>query len=198
MTTATRPAEPGQAVLEAAPRRCTATMMLTDIADLIGIRQHLTEEQLWQFLREHYRLAGDAVIEHGGTIDKFMGDAMLALFNLPGPLPGHERQAVAAALALRANHADLCRQWQLDPERHQVQVGINTGDVLAGLMGHPSRNGFSVLGDAVNIAALLCRTPSGGFVLGQTTAAAVRDVVETDEQQTDRFGPIYVVRGPRP
>lgn len=177
-----------------APVRRTATILFTDIARLLRIAEQLSEEDLWRFLTEHYGIVGDAILERGGTIDKFMGDATLALFNLPEPLPDHEQQALHAGLAARQAYLALCERWGLDGEDNQLQVGIGTGEVLAGMLGHPNQHSYSVLGQTVNRAAQLCSRRHGGFALDATTYDAVRDLVVVEERQAKWGDPIYVVR----
>jgi class 3 adenylate cyclase len=112
----------------------------------------------------------EVVTSHGGVLDKFAGDAVMAVFGAPRPAADHARRALACAAAMQrrqlalnqaAEHADL--------PTSQIGIGINTGTVIAGTLGGPGRLDYTVLGDAVNIAQRLQSEAAGGEIL----AAAV-------------------------
>ncbi len=127
----------------------------------------------------------DAILAHDGTIDKYMGDCVMAFWNAPMDVPNHEMQACAAALdmlaALDALNAEQLKEAEsagTDYRPLRVGIGLNTGECVVGNMGTATRFDYSVLGDAVNLAARLeTYSPEYGVtvVIGEMTAAKVGD-----------------------
>ncbi|NNE51177.1 MAG: CHASE2 domain-containing protein [Sulfitobacter sp.] len=134
----------------------------------------------------------DAILHHGGTIDKFMGDAVMAFWNAPLDHPDHVRSACLAALKMRADVEALneknARQAEPGEVVHRIDVGIgiNTGDCVVGNMGSKTRFDYTALGDAVNLASRLegqSKTYGIDIILGSATAAPVQSefaVLELD------------------
>jgi adenylate cyclase len=118
---------------------------------------------------------------HRGTLDKYMGDAIMAFWGAPVADPHHASQAVAAALAMQAelprlNERFKARGWQ----PIQIGIGLNTGPMSVGDMGSRLRKAYTVMGDAVNLASRLeglTKQYGVGIIVGQATRDAVRDVV---------------------
>jgi adenylate cyclase len=129
-----------------------ATILFTDIAGFTTISETMTPTDLIATLNEYFSIVTKPIVEHGGVINQFQGDAILATFNIPETLPDHAAQAVRAALAVQAalsgrdfGHGVVLRS----------RVGINSGEVVGGLVGAGDRLGYTVHGDAVNLAARL-------------------------------------------
>jgi adenylate cyclase len=135
----------------------------------------------------------NAIIDHNGTIDKYMGDAIMAFWNAPLDVPDHAGEACRAALDMRARLAGLNDTLRSEAERAgrshvpiAIGIGINTGDCTVGNMGSDIRFDYSVLGDPVNLASRLegqSKTYGVSILMGETTAAAVSDrfaLVEID------------------
>jgi adenylate cyclase len=134
----------------------------------------------------------DAILHHGGTIDKFMGDAVMAFWNAPLDHPDHVRSACLAALKMLRDVETLNEERLAGAEegelvhRIDVGIGINTGDCVVGNMGSDTRFDYTALGDAVNLASRLegqSKTYGVGIILGGDTAAGVKDslaVLELD------------------
>lgn len=126
-----------------------------------------------------------AVLDEGGTIDKFMGDAVMAFWNAPLDRPDHARAAARAALKMQAGVARLNRDGTL-PLPLEIGIGINTGSCIVGNMGSDMRFDYTALGDPVNLAARLegqSITYGTGILLGQPSARALGDdfaVLEID------------------
>jgi adenylate cyclase len=98
------------------------------------------------------------VFEHGGTVDKFVGDSVMAFWNAPLDDPEHAQHACWAALALQRALGHLNAQWALHGRPAQrMRIGINTGPVSVGNMGTPRRFAYTAVGDSVNLAARLSR-----------------------------------------
>lgn len=133
----------------------------------------------------------NVILKHGGTIDKYIGDCIMAFWNAPLPDPDHARHAVSAAMemlqAMEILNGELRSEAEHSDQIHlelKVGIGINTGECVVGNMGSDSRFDYSALGDAVNLASRL-ETASKDFgvpiVLGETTAAQIRGLFELRE-----------------
>jgi class 3 adenylate cyclase len=111
------------------------------------------------------------VLAHGGTIDKFAGDAVMAVFGAPDPVPDHAERALRCAMAMQARQAELNEGAELPLE---MGIGVNTGVVIAGTVGGGGRLEYTVLGDPVNVAQRLQSVAGPGEVVASagTMAAA--------------------------
>jgi class 3 adenylate cyclase len=129
-----------------------ATILFTDIEGFTAIASKLHPEQVIAMLNDYFAVAAEPVTERGGVITQFQGDAMLASFNLPVEDPEHAANAVRAAMALQQM---LTGRRFVDGVALNTRVGINTGTVVGGTVGDGARLGYTVHGDAVNLAARL-------------------------------------------
>ena len=169
-------AHPGRLVLGG--QRRTLTVMFTDLAGFTSMSEGIAPEAVAQILNEHLTLMTGIVLAHGGTIDKFIGDAVMAFWGAPIDDPVHALHGVRAAIEMQAEMTRLRREPGR-PELH-MRIGLNTGPVVVGNLGSKDRFAYTVIGDAVNLAARLeplnrlYRTP---ILLAEETAAAVGDAV---------------------
>jgi class 3 adenylate cyclase len=126
-------------------------------------------------LNEFFGRMGEVIFEHDGTLDKFIGDAILAVFGAPFEQADHATRAVAAALAMRR---ELTRVNADHPERPiRMRIAINSGRALTGDIGSPKRREFTVLGDVVNTAARIESSVAqpDQIVISQHTRSLVGD-----------------------
>jgi adenylate cyclase len=129
--------------------------------------------------------ASRVVFAHGGTLDKFIGDAVMAVFGAPFPLPDAAVRAVHCALGLRQVIAEVSHATGVNLS---ITVGINSGKMVAGSVGSPKRLEFTVLGDAVNVASRLQGTAGRGEILvGETTVHQLAGTI-----QVEPMGPLHV------
>jgi class 3 adenylate cyclase len=146
-------------------------------ADLPGFTQ-LTEEygaDVAPFLTEFLTLATRAIHDEGGTVDKFIGDCIMGLWNAPAQVPDHALRACRAAAAIRRQMHQLARpDGRMDGQK--VRIGINTGVALVGNIGSDERLSYTAIGDVVNVAS---RLEALGKELGSeiTVSKATRDIV---------------------
>jgi len=129
-----------------------ASILFTDIEGFTTISESLTPTELITTLNEYFDVVTKPIIEHGGVINQFQGDAILATFNIPDALPDHAAQALRAALDIQAA---LGRSRFGAGVELRSRVGINSGEVVGGLVGAGERLGYTVHGDEVNLAARL-------------------------------------------
>ena len=132
------------------------TAYFSDIAGFSSFSESMTPTELVNLLNEYLTAMCDVIIETGGTIDKFEGDAIIAFWGAPLPDPNHARQACFASLDMRDALGPLGEKW-LAEGRPQVSVrmGLNTGPMVVGNMGSTQRVNYTIMGDAVNLASRL-------------------------------------------
>jgi len=127
------------------------TVWFSDIAGFSTVAERLNPETLVKRLNYHFTIIGAVIEGEGGIIDKYVGDAVVAIFGAPVPQPDHAARAVRAALAVQeklAAEAD-------DPDSFKIRIGLNTGACVVGNIGSEGRFDYTAIGDAVNVAARL-------------------------------------------
>jgi adenylate cyclase len=132
------------------------TVLFTDIRGFTGMSEHLAPEALVNLLHDFLNPMSNIIINQGGTIDKYMGDAIMALFGAPLIQPDHPRLACRAALEMVASLEALNREWAAQGRPPlRVGVGVNTGPVAVGNMGSDRLFDYTAIGDNVNLASRL-------------------------------------------
>lgn len=159
------------------------TVLFADLRNFTSFAEtHAAEEVMRQLNQVLGRLA-DVVLEYGGTLDKFLGDGLMAVWGAPVRHEDDALQAVLAALKM-VNEVAEVNAMRPGEAPFELGVGLNTGVVLAGSIGSARRTEYTCIGDAVNVASRLCALAAPGWVLlGETTARAVSDdiAIETLE-----------------
>jgi class 3 adenylate cyclase/tetratricopeptide (TPR) repeat protein len=171
---------PLTAPLERHEARKVVTVVFCDVADSTGLAERLDQEVVRAVMSRYFEEMRGVLERHGGTIEKFIGDAVMAVFGVPTLREDDAIRAVAAAAemgaAREALNDELEQEWGV---RISTRTGVNTGEVLAG---DPSRGDSFVSGDAVNLAARLEQNAGVGEVLlGDTTARLVRTAAELED-----------------
>jgi class 3 adenylate cyclase len=147
-----------------------ATILFSDIRGFSSLAERLPPRQVAEVVGRHLAAMVEVVTSHGGVLDKFAGDAVMAVFGAPRPSEDHARRALSCAAAMQRRQRALNDEAErADLAAFQIGIGVNTGTVIAGTLGGPGRLDYTVLGDAVNIAQRLQSEASGGEIL----AAAV-------------------------
>ncbi|GET37951.1 adenylate/guanylate cyclase domain-containing protein [Microseira wollei] len=143
-------------------QQMTATVLFSDLKGFTTIATRLPPAELMSWLNEYMQVMAQTVLEHDGVIDKFIGDAVMALFGVPIPRTKPEEiaadaiAAVACARAMGNNLRSLNEQWQKTGRPTvAMRVGIATGIVVTGSLGSAQRLDYTVIGDTVNVAARL-------------------------------------------
>jgi class 3 adenylate cyclase/DNA-binding NarL/FixJ family response regulator len=155
------------------------TVLFSDIRGFSAIAERLSAREIADVVGRHLRAMAEVVIDHGGTIDKFQGDAVMAIFGAPDPLVDHAARALRCAIEMQRRQSALNAQgWGTDavPELG-VGIGLNTGVVMAGAIGGGGRLEYTVIGDAVNVAQRVqSEAEAGEIVAAATTIAAAPDI----------------------
>ena len=157
------------------------TVLFSDIRGFSRIAESLPPEQLADFLNEYLTPMTAIVLDRDGTLDKYIGDAVMAMWNAPIDVDDHPTRACAAALAMQAALGPLNAAWAARGRPPvAIGIGINTGPMSVGNMGSEARFDYTVLGDSVNLAARLeplTKEYAVDILVGEATAAAARGFV---------------------
>jgi adenylate cyclase len=174
-------AQQSGAIRQGGERRPT-TVLFSDIRGFTAIAESMGPDAIAQLLSEYFTEMVEVIFEHGGTLDKFIGDAIMALWGAPIAHTDDPDRALRAALAMQRSIARLNERWvaQGRPEIG-VGIGINYGEVFAGNIGSHRRLEYTVIGDAVNIASRLCAEAGPGEILvSEALLGVVREQVSYD------------------
>jgi adenylate cyclase len=155
--------------------RVIVTALFSDIRGFTATSEEIDPELLVQMLSDHLSAMTEIVRTHDGTLDKFIGDGVMSLYNVPLPQPDHALRAVQTACEMMAAHREVMRRWsQLPP----IGIGIDTGEVIVGNFGSAQRLEYTAIGHHINLAARLCGAAEGDQILiSAATHALVRDQV---------------------
>mgnify|MGYP003638576422 CR=1 FL=1 len=149
------------------------TFLFTDVRGFTAMSERLEPEEVTKIMNRALTIQQEAVQKHGGMVDKYIGDAMMAIFNAPLDLEDHETKAIQTALQI---HRDMA-EAKLGIE---IGIGINTGEAVVGNMGSDTRFDYTAIGDAVNTAARLesaTKEAKVDILVGETTAKNVDNTV---------------------
>lgn len=166
-------ADPEQAALGGSVVEVTA--LFADLRGFTTYSEGVAPGQIVEMLNRYHGVAVPCILDNGGTVVQFVGDALLALFNAPARQPDHALRAVRAALAMQ--HA-VSAIADGHPDWPRFRVGLNTGPALVGNIGSETLRGFNAMGDAVNVAARLqTLAEPGQVVIGAATLDAAGSAV---------------------
>ncbi len=162
------------------PQELCVSVLFADIKDFTPLSERLSPRAVQDLLNEYLHEMTDVIFQHGGTLDKYIGDGIMAVFGAPqisaaGDANQSAQQAVDAALAMIAAHRRLVAK--LEPEKtFGIRIGVNTGTVYAGFFGTRQRLEYTVIGDTVNTASRLeSQSDVNSVLISGATRAAVGD-----------------------
>ncbi len=142
----------GQELME--PNDLTATIVFTDIVGFTPLSEEMPPREVNVLLNHYFSKMTDIIFKYDGTLDKYVGDGLMAVFGAPVEKKDDPERAIMAAKEMLAELINLREKAQQDRELH-IRIGINSGRVVAGNIGSPKRMDYTVIGDAVNIASRL-------------------------------------------
>jgi adenylate cyclase len=161
------------------------TLLFSDVRGFTGISEGLDAEELTRFLNSLFTPLSNIILDEQGTIDKFMGDAVMAFWNAPLDDHAHPSHACSAALRMMREMEILNERWREEAEAKgrpfkpvRLGIGLNTGICCVGNLGSETRFDYSVIGDNVNVASRLegqSKTYDVGTVVGESTTARAPD-----------------------
>ncbi|HEY4187256.1 MAG TPA: adenylate/guanylate cyclase domain-containing protein [Polyangia bacterium] len=152
--------------------RRTVTVLFADVVSFTPFAESLPPEQVVAFLNQLFTTLTEVVFRHGGTVDKFMGDCVMAVFGAPRPQVDHVASGVAAAEDMQRFVEAQAPAWKQEFGFDvRLGIGINTGEVVVGNLGSEARMEYTVIGDVVNVAARLESLARPGQILVTTAVA---------------------------
>ena len=166
--------------LQLGGKRMLITTLFADLRGFTSFSEQRDPEELVSILNRYLGAAAESVLAEGGTLDKFIGDAVMAFFNAPIPQADHALRAVYAALRMR--QMTIAIQEALTPEFHlSFGTGIHTGEAILGLVGTHQRMDYTAIGDSVNIAKRLQQNAGvGQIMISQEVYEQIADQVITE------------------
>ncbi len=156
------------------------TVLFSDIQGFSKLAERLTASKVAELLNGYFELMTGIIFKHQGSVNKYIGDAIMAIFGAPIHYPDHALRASRAALEMVESLGPFMATKPAD-QRFDIRIGLNTGEVVAGNMGAARRLEYTVLGDAVNTASRLeGMAPPNGVLIGPLTEQRTRGFVRTD------------------
>ena len=176
--------------LQLGGQRRHLTVLFADIMAFTSLSEKMDPAEVVDLLNHYFTQMVDLVFEHQGTLDKFLGDGLLAFFGAPLEVPHAAGQAVACAIAMQQRLHAL-QQQGVTPIQG-MRVGVNTGEAIVGNIGSERRMDFTIIGDVVNVASRLlevAREQQAPIVIGEATYR------EVEGNFSLKPGPSVVLRG---
>ncbi len=169
-------------------KRSEITILFSDIRGFTTLSEKLTPDGVVTLLNPYLDAMTRVVHKHGGTVDKYEGDAVLAFFGEPVPYEDHALRAARAALDMRLALAELIDDWEKSgvlPKNFvfDIGIGLNSGDVFVGLLGSEERINYTIIGDNVNLAARLqdlTKIYGWSIIISESTQKAIDKEFETE------------------
>ena len=180
-------------------------MLFADIRGFTAMSERHTPEEMVVTLNEYFEVMVDVLFRHGGTLDKYVGDEIIGLFGAPVDLMDAPLRSVRCALDMMRALEEFNR-LRVDQGREKVSIGIgvNTGSVIAGAIGSSRTLQYTVIGDAVNIAARLCSLAKPGeIIISESTLELAGPHILVEPRKPVQVKgkrealPIYAVQGIR-
>jgi adenylate cyclase len=166
-------------------KRADLTIIFSDIRGFTTLSEKMTPEGVVALLNPYLEAMSQVIYKHGGTVDKYEGDAIIAFFGEPVPYKDHAARALRASLDMRKALAELRDKWAAEgrPSQIEMGVGINSGEVFVGLLGSEQRINYTVIGDNANLAARLqdlTKTYAWPILISESTYQQVKDEFDTE------------------
>jgi class 3 adenylate cyclase/DNA-binding NarL/FixJ family response regulator len=155
------------------PQEVEVSVLFSDIRGFSTLAERLPARDVAAVVGKHLSAMAEVVLALGGMIDKFQGDAVMAVFGAPEPASDHAERALRCAIAMQVRQAELNDEgWDADVPELGVGIGVNTGRVIAGTVGGGGRLEYTVVGDAVNVAQRLQSEAAAGEIVASAATIA--------------------------
>jgi adenylate cyclase len=167
-------------------KRADVSILFSDIRGFTSLSEKLTPEEVVGLLNPYLEAMTDIIHQHGGTVDKYEGDAIIAFFGEPVAYADHAARAVQTAIDMRKALIELGRRWEAEDRKVkeiEVGIGINSGEVFVGLLGSAQRINYTIIGDNANLASRLqdlTKTYQWPVLISESTYQQVKDAYETE------------------
>ncbi len=160
------------------------TVLFSDIRGFTTLSENLPADQLVSQLNEYFNGMVDVIMKNEGTMDKFIGDAIMAFWGDPLPVENHPAKAIKAAYEMMEKLRELNKKWESEGKPTlDIGIGINTGEMLVGYMGSNQIVDYTVIGDNVNLASRvegLCKEYKSNIIIAESTYNEAKDFVEAE------------------
>lgn len=165
--------------------RTECSILFADICSFTSISEKLPPEKIVSLLNEYFTAMTKIIFENEGTLDKFVGDALMAVFGVPIYTPHSAVNAVKTGLDMLKKLGELHKKWESEGNpAFKIRIGINTGVVVAGNIGSPERMDFTVIGDSVNLASRIeSNARPFSLLISDSTYEKVKDCVTAKEME---------------
>jgi len=161
-----------------------ATILFADIVGFTRLSETMPPREINIILNRYFSRMTDIVFSHGGTLDKYIGDGLMAVFGAPMEKEDDAERAVGTALEIRRQLTAMMKTTSAD-RRFDIRVGLNTGRVVAGNIGSPKRMEYTVIGDPVNVASRLeSIAKPNQIIIGEETFGFVKNKFKIQEVGT--------------
>lgn len=176
-------------------QRTELTILFSDIRGFTTMSEKMAPDDVVDLLNEYLGVMTDVILKHGGTIDKYEGDLIMAFFNAPIAQSDHPKRAVEAAIDMRITLDRLKAKWAKEgtrPTNFEMGIGLNTGDAFVGLIGSEKRINYTCIGDSVNLASRvqdLTKDLKWPLLITEFTYERIKDEFEAE------FGEARMVKG---
>ena len=166
-------------------KRSDISIIFSDIRGFTTLSEKLAPEDVVALLNPYLEAMSKVIYKHGGTVDKYEGDAIIAFFGEPVPFKDHAVRALRASLDMRVALDELKKQWEKEGRPNQIEmgIGINSGEVFVGLLGSAQRINYTVIGDNANLASRLqdlTKTYAWPILISESTYQQVKDEFDTE------------------
>lgn len=152
----------------------TVTILFADIRGFTAFAERENPEKVVKLLNRYFSQMSEIIFAHGGTLDKYIGDGLMAIFGAPNASPEDAKNALKAAITMQNQLLILNRELEAEGfQRVQIGIGLHTGEAVIGYIGSDRRSEYTAIGDTVNLASRLESNASGGQILvSEATARA--------------------------
>ena len=178
-------------------KRADLSILFSDIRGFTTLSEKMTPEEVVSLLNPYLEVMTAIIQKHGGTVDKYEGDAVIAFFGEPVPYADHALRAIRTAVEMRVELAHLNQKWRAEGRLQrglEIGIGVNTGEVFVGLLGSEQRLNYTIIGDGVNLAS---RLQDQTKVLGWPIVVSERTALLVQEEFDIEFGALQAIKGKR-